>query len=205
MTADSASFHSLNVIRDELVATIEQAARDLELFVSEEGDSRSFQSCLAGIKQINGILRLLEFKGASMLAEELLLTASTLDKTGRGPLFEKQLELVSTTFFVLSRYLEYVQQTERKIPVLLIPYINDLRKFRREPVLPESFFFPVDIKSCWCVCAICINSDCWGYCAAAKSKRLLDSCAARLSACSGWDTTSPCRRSGGCPISPWMP
>jgi hypothetical protein len=147
MTADSASFHSLNVIRDELVATIEQAARDLELFVSEEGDSRSFQSCLAGIKQINGILRLLEFKGASMLAEELLLTASTLDKTGRGPLFEKQLELVSTTFFVLSRYLEYVQQTERKIPVLLIPYINDLRKFRREPVLPESFFFPVDIKS----------------------------------------------------------
>src|SRR5687767_8467752 len=123
MTADSASFHSLNVIRDELVATIEQAARDLELYVSEEGDnSRSFQSCLAGIKQINGILRLLEFKGASMLAEELLATASTLDTMERGPLFEKQLELISTTFFVLSRYLEYVQQTERKIPVLLIPY-----------------------------------------------------------------------------------
>jgi len=148
MTADSASFHSLNVIRDELVATIEQAARDLEIYVSEEGDnSRSFQSCLAGIKQINGILRLLEFKGASMLAEELLATASTLNAAERGALFEKQLELISTTFFVLSRYLEYVQQTERKIPVLLIPYINELRKFRREPVLPESFFFQANIKA----------------------------------------------------------
>ncbi len=146
MTADSASFHSLNVIRDELVATIEQAARDLEAFVAE-GDGKSFQSCVAGIKQINGILRLLEFKGASMLAEELLATAASLQSAERGPLFEKQLELISGTFFVLSRYLEYVQQTERKIPVLLIPYINELRKFRREPVLPESFFFQVNLKA----------------------------------------------------------
>lgn len=146
MTADSASFHSLNVIRDELVATIEQAARDLEVFVSEEGDAKSINACIAGIKQINGILRLLEFKGASMLAEELLATASTLSADDKGPVFEKQLELVSATFFVLSRYLEYVQQTERKIPVLLIPYINELRKFRREPVLPESFFFQVNIN-----------------------------------------------------------
>lgn len=147
MTADSASFHSLNVIRDELVATIEQAARDLEVFVSEGGDPKSFQSCLAGIKQIIGIFRLLEFKGASMLAEELLATASTIQAGSSGPVFEKHLELVSGTFFVLSRYLEYVQQTERKIPVLLIPYINDLRKFRREPVLPESFFFQVNLKA----------------------------------------------------------
>lgn len=147
MTADSASFHSLNVIRDELVATIEQAARDLEMFVSEGGDPKSFQSCISGIKQIIGIFRVLEFKSASMLAEELLATASTIKPGESGPLFEKQLELVSSTFFVLSRYLEYVQQTERKFPVLLIPYINELRKFRREPVLPESFFFQVNINS----------------------------------------------------------
>ena len=147
MTADSASFHSLNVIRDELVATIEQAARDLEVFVSEGGDPKSFQSCLAGIKQIIGIFRLLEFKGGCILAEELLATASTIQMGASGPVFEKHLELVSGTFFVLSRYLEYVHLTERKIPVLLIPYINDLRKFRREPVLPESFFFQANLKA----------------------------------------------------------
>ncbi len=147
MTADPASFQSLNVIRDELVATIEQAARDLEVFVSEGGEQKSFQSCLAGIKQIIGIFRLLEFKGASILAEELLATASTIQMDAPEAHFERHLELVSGTFFVLSRYLEYVHQNERQIPVLLIPYINELRKFRREPVLPESFFFQVNLKA----------------------------------------------------------
>src|SRR5690606_8299616 len=98
MTADSTSFHSLNVIRDELVATIEQAARDLEVFVSEGGDPKSFQSCISSIKQIIGIFRLLEFKSASMLAEELLATASGIKAGDSGPVFEKQLELVSGTF-----------------------------------------------------------------------------------------------------------
>lgn len=147
VTADTASFQSLHVVRDELVATIEQAARDLEVFVAEGGDTKSLQACIAGIKQILGILRLLEFKGASVLAEELLATAETMNPDVTGPAFEKQLELVSNTFFVLSRYLEYVQQTERKLPVLLIPYINELRKFRREPVLPESYYFQANLNA----------------------------------------------------------
>lgn len=146
-TADTASFQSLNVIRDELVATIEQAARDLEVYVTDGGDMQSLQACVAGIKQILGILRLLELKGASMLAEELLATAETMPDDLSGTGFEKQLDLVSTTFFVLSRYLEYVQQTERKLPVLLIPYINELRKFRREPVYPESYYFQANINA----------------------------------------------------------
>jgi hypothetical protein len=147
MTVDSANFHSLNVIREELTATIEQAARDLELFVSAEGELKSLQDCLASIKQISGILRLLEFKGASILADELLATSVLMDENKSSPTTEKLVDLLSGTFFILSRYMEYVQLTERKIPVLLIPYINDLRKFRKEPVLPESFFFPLAITA----------------------------------------------------------
>lgn len=147
-TADSASFQSLHVIRGELVATIEQAARDLEIFVSEGRETRSLNACIAGIKQINGILRLLEFTGASMLTDELLIAAKTTFETAKDrPLPEKSLELISNGFFVLTRYLEYVQQTERKIPVILIPYINELRKYRREPALPESYFYHPQINS----------------------------------------------------------
>ena len=146
VTADTASFQSLNVIRDELVAPIEQAARDLEVFVTEGRDVGSLHACIAGIKQILGILRLLEFKGASLLAEELLTLAERIQPSATGDSFEKQLELVSNTFFVLSRYLEYVQQTERKLPVLLIPYVNELRKFRREPPYPESHYFHADMQ-----------------------------------------------------------
>lgn len=145
-TADSASFQSLHVIRSELVATIEQAARDLEIFVSEGRDARSLNACIAGIKQINGIVRLLEFTGASMLSDELLVAAKSISATPKEkPLPEKALELISNGFFVLTRYLEYVQQTERKIPVILIPYINELRKYRREVALPESYFYSLNI------------------------------------------------------------
>lgn len=146
-TADSISFQSLHMIRDELVATIEQSARDLEVFVSSAEEVKSLNACVSGIAQILGILKLLEFKGAAMLAEELLATAKTIKPGQGGELLEKQLDLVGNSFFVLSRYLEYVLQTERKIPVLLIPYINDLRKFRREPLLPESFYFNVNLAA----------------------------------------------------------
>lgn len=147
ITADSASFQSLHMIRDELIATIEQAARDLEVFVSSYEEIKSLQACVAGVRQVLGILRLLELKGASMLAEELLITSSKIEPGQPTSAMEKQLELVSGTFFVLTRYIEYVLQAERRVPVLLIPYINDLRKFRREPVLPESFFSPITMVS----------------------------------------------------------
>ncbi len=146
-TADSISFQSLHMIRDELVATIEQSARDLEVFVSSTEEVKSLQACVAGIRQIVGILKLLEFKGAAMLAEELLSTAKLIQPGESGAVLEKQLDLVSNTFFVLSRYLEYVLQTERKVPVLLVPYINALRKYRREPLLPESFFFNLNLNT----------------------------------------------------------
>lgn len=146
-TADTASFQSFHVIRGELVATIEQAARDLEIFVSEGQDVKSLNACVAGVKQIHGILRLLEFRGGSMLAEELYNLAKGIDTKSDERHLNAVLELVSNTFFVLSRYLEYVQQTEKKVPVLLIPYINDIRKFRREPLLPESYFFSFNLPS----------------------------------------------------------
>lgn len=142
---DTVSFQSLHMVRDELLSTIEQAARDLEVYVSSYQEINNLQACINGIRQILGILRLLEFKGASILTEELLETANMIEPGNSEPVVEKNIELVSNTFFVLTRYLEYVQQNERVLPVLLIPYINDLRKYRREPLLPESFFFNINI------------------------------------------------------------
>ena len=142
---DTVSFQSLHMVRDELLSTIEQAARDLEVYVSSYQEINNLQACINGIRQILGILKVLELKGASMLTEELLETANLIEPGNSEPVVEKNIELVSNTFFVLTRYLEYVQQNERVLPVLLIPYINDLRKYRREPLLPESFFFHANI------------------------------------------------------------
>ncbi|WP_246434695.1 CDP-diacylglycerol--glycerol-3-phosphate 3-phosphatidyltransferase [Teredinibacter haidensis] len=142
---DSVKFQSLNMVRDELVATIDESARNLEQFVTQQEDSDALQSCINGIRQIVGILRLIQFGGASLLAEELLITATDISPGNSGSHFDKQLEVISNTFFVLTRYLEYIQQVERNIPVLLIPQINELRKLRSEPALSECHFFHIDL------------------------------------------------------------
>lgn len=143
---DAVNFQSLNMVREELVATIEQSARHLESFVTSQDDGESLQACIDGVQQIVGILRLIQFRGACQLAEELLHTANDIVPGGSGREFDKRLETVSNVFFVMTRYLEYVQQTERKVPVLLIPWINSLRKIRSEPAFPESHFFQFNMS-----------------------------------------------------------
>lgn len=144
---DALNFQSLNMVREELVATIENSARLLEEFVTAQENAKSLQQCIDGIKQIQGILKLIQFRGAAMLAEELYAVANEIAPGSSGPKFERTMEVVSSSFFVLSRYLEYVQQTERKVPVLLVPQINELRKLRHEPAIAESHFFQINLNN----------------------------------------------------------
>ncbi len=143
---DAVNFQTLNLVRDELVATIEEAARHLEKFVTVQDDSESLQASVECISQIAGTLKLIEFRGAELLAQELLATATEISPGNSGSKYERCLEVVSSTFFVLTRYMEYVQQTERRVPVLLIPQINELRKLRNEPSLPECHFLQVSMS-----------------------------------------------------------
>ena len=140
-STEAVNFQSLNMVRDELVATIEDSARNLERYVISTDDSESLKKCIKGISQITGILSLIEFYGAKLLAEELLANAADIAEEASQSLAERRLEVVSSSFFVLTRYLEYVQQSEHRAPVLLIPQINELRKLRDKPTLPESHFF----------------------------------------------------------------
>jgi len=133
------------MVREELVATIDSSAQNLEAFVNNQEDSDALQSCINGIRQIVGILRLIQFRGACLLAEELLVTATDISPGNSGPAFDRRMEVISNTFFVLTRYLEYIQQVERKVPVLVIPQINELRKLRAEPSITECHFFSIDL------------------------------------------------------------
>jgi len=144
-STDAVNFQSLNMVREELVATIEESARNLESFVNQQEDSDALQNCIDGIRQIVGILRLIQFNGACLLAEELLVTATDISPGNSGPEYDKRLEVISNTFFVLTRYLEYIQQVERKVPVLLISPINELRKLRSETAITECHFFHIDL------------------------------------------------------------
>lgn len=147
-SADFINLQSLNLVRNELVVAIESAAGDLEKFVgSGQEDGPSLQSCIDGVKQIVGTLKLIQFPEACLLAEELLASTTEISPGNSGSKFESKLEVISGTFFVLTRYLEYVQQVEKRTPVLLIPHINALRKLRHDTPYSECHFTPMKIDA----------------------------------------------------------
>ncbi len=142
--SNQVNISSLNMVSDELVATIEQSAAKLEQFVSDTSNQELLLACVGGIEQISGTLRLIQLYGADLLADEILAAAKSIT-TGDGPVSEEMLSVLTGSFFILPRYLEYTQQTRRGMPILLIPYINELRQLRKQPLIPECEFFNADL------------------------------------------------------------
>lgn len=141
--SETLNLASLKMVQDELVATIEQSAVGLEQFANDRNNGELLQNCIDGIKQIRGTLSLIQLKGVDLLAEELVehITEITL---GEEPKTNRKLELLTSAFFILPRYLEYCTQTSRSMAMLLIPYINELRQARKAPLVPESYFYPYE-------------------------------------------------------------
>lgn len=143
--SDQINISSLNMVSDELVATIEQSAAKLEQFVADTSNQELLMACVEGIEQISGTLKLIQLYGADLLADEILTVAKSITDAD-GPVDDEILTVLTGSFFILPRYLEYTQQTRRGMPVLLIPYINELRQLRKQPVIPECEFFNVDVS-----------------------------------------------------------
>jgi hypothetical protein len=139
-TTETLNLASLKMVQDELVATIEQSAVRLEQFAQDRNNGELLQNCIDGIKQIRGILSLIQLRGVDLLAEELVnhITDITL---GDDANTDSKLELLTSSFFILPRYLEYCTQTARSMAMLLIPHINELRIARKAAPLPESYFY----------------------------------------------------------------
>jgi hypothetical protein len=144
VTTQSINLSSLKLVRDELLATIEASAAKLEQFVADRDNGDLLQGCIDGIKQISGTLSVVQLKGADLLAREILALAQEIT-TGQNEQADNYISTLTSSFFILPRYLEYVLQTKRNMPVLLIPAINDMRQVRKAPFLKDSHFFEADL------------------------------------------------------------
>lgn len=144
-STENVNLNSLKMVQDQLVATIEEAAVNLEQFAADRNNGELLQKCIDGIKQISGTLNLLQLRGVDVLAQELVEQITDIP-LGEEQDIDRQLDLLTSAFFILPRYLEYCLQTSRSMAVLLIPHINELRQLRRAPPLTESHFYHLDIK-----------------------------------------------------------
>ena len=133
---------SLNLVRDELFATIEEAESSLEQFIADRNNGSLLQQAVESLHQVRGTLNLIELAGAELLAQEVLDQATDIP-AGAGEERDVQLSALSNALHVLRRYLENVEAHRQEMPELLLPAINDLRQAGGQPALPESFFFSV--------------------------------------------------------------
>ena len=142
-STENVNLNSLKLVQDQLVATIEQAAVRLEEFAADRNNGELLQNCIDGIKQISGTLNLLQLRGVDLLAQELVEQITDIP-LGEEQNTNRKLDVLTSAFFILPRYLEYCLQTSRSMAVLLIPHINELRQLRKAPPLPESYFYTLE-------------------------------------------------------------
>lgn len=137
---------SLNLVREELDATLKQAEAGLEAFIDEPGNTARIDECIECFHQAWGVLKVLEISGAADLAKELETVSRHLKESGQQA-HEGELAALGNGILVLSRYIEYMQVRTRNLPQLLVPAINALRVASGRPPVPESAFFPCDLQA----------------------------------------------------------
>lgn len=134
---------SYAMVEEELAKTLQQATNVFETFLSERHNLPLLEQCEANLRQIGGTLRLLQIPGAALLADEMrMLCGAILKSVNAVP--EGQLNALSTAFFVLPRYLEFVQSRQSEIPQLVIAHVNELRAAHNQLLLPDSYFSQSD-------------------------------------------------------------
>ena len=128
---------ALDWVKGEIESTLKQAQKSLEGFTRDRNDSTKMRFCLTYLHQIYRTLQIVEFRGASLLAEEMeklaqvLLSNSTLDES-------TALEILMQSIIQMPLYLERVKVSKRDLPLVVLPLINQIRKARGEGSLSES-------------------------------------------------------------------
>ncbi len=136
----------LNTILEELRSAITHAATDFEAYLADRNNQENIRHSQEGISQVGGIFRLLEYRGAALLADEM----AALEKIIADPdikTSEAMINALTNAFFILPSYIEFITVKQHELPILVIPYVNELRASRRVDLIPEWHFFESDIPS----------------------------------------------------------
>lgn len=136
------SISSYDLVAEELGKTVQQAANVFEGFLEERFRLELLKECADDLRQVGGTLRLLQIPGAALIADEMRYLCEAVMACQKA-VPERQLNALSTAFFVLPRYLEFIQQREEDIPLLSLPHANEIRQAHGQLSLPDSYFLDV--------------------------------------------------------------
>lgn len=139
---------SLRVVREELDNTLQRASGEFEVCLVDPTSLTALRQCHQDLVQVRGALRLIELSGAALLTEEMIRCLEALTEQGTAgeegsvaPAMQTALlAALSNAFVVLPRYLDFVARQQSELPILVLPWLNQLRAVRREAFVPEYHF-----------------------------------------------------------------
>lgn len=136
---------AFNWVKEEVETTLEQAQQAINAFADDESDKTQLHFCANCMHQISGTMQILEFAGASLLAQEMEALAEAIGEgtvESNGAAYEEFLSAVLRLRSYLSRYSE----GKADLPVLLLPTINSIRTCRKAEPLGAGDLINIDVE-----------------------------------------------------------
>ncbi len=132
----------------ELNAALGEARTALENYVEQPDNLSLLERCKQELHQVQGVLRVLEIYGASLLAEEMEQVTAYLLATARERKSQAEsLDALMRAMVQLPSYLERVLAGGRDLALVLLPLLNDLRAVRGSALLSEGTLLLLNLKS----------------------------------------------------------
>jgi chemosensory pili system protein ChpA (sensor histidine kinase/response regulator) len=139
---------ALDWVAGEIGETLKQASQALEAYVANRDDVTKLRFCLTHIHQVHGILQMVEFFGAALLAEEMESLVHDLTQGAiHNSHIDDALNVLQNAIVQLPLYLQNVKKRRHGLPATLLPVLNDLRAVRGKSLLSETVLFSPDIPA----------------------------------------------------------
>ncbi|MDQ0126336.1 chemosensory pili system protein ChpA (sensor histidine kinase/response regulator) [Pseudomonas lini] len=141
---DRHDYVALEWVKGEIAETLKVAHQAIVTLLDDPQATHALSECLACIHQVHGSLRMVEFYGAALFAEEMEQLTSALlhDRVGHR---DEAIHLLLQALGQLPIYLDRVQGARRDLPLVMLPLINDLRDARGESLLSETSLFTAQL------------------------------------------------------------
>ena len=117
--------------------------RELDIYI-EEKEASVLLSVQQKIKDLQGVLSMIEQYGAAMLAEEMSSLCQYIAAKEQQDL--QALEVLLRAVLQLPDYLEHIQAGHKDIPFAILPLLNDIRAAKNEDLFSEKLLFLPDLS-----------------------------------------------------------
>lgn len=131
----------------EVEACLKEACDMLEEYLADTSGSSEhlLEACEARIHQVHGSLKLLEYSGPVLLAEEMEQLIGCI-RSGATTNTQEACEVLVESFLQLPAYLRQMLVSGSDRPETLILLLNEVRAVRQQPLVTETSFFSPDLQ-----------------------------------------------------------